>query len=403
MGKYEPLDLVEAAFIGHGSVGIYATVIFDGRIDVDRLADAVLRVGPVVPETLCRIDVRRMRFLPIPAPDIVSEIPRHVETGFDWDPTTDTQVKILVGHGPVSDSMVVGMTHVVTDGIGLEQYVSLLEKAYNGNLTILNNVRSIDSILATVRIGEPTRGELAAVKLSAQSLGLPDAGNERICRRVTIPAGTMDSIHDKARKHGVTLNDVFMTACVRVVSRILHLPFILLPCPVDLRPFGDVGPLTVANLSGLYMSSYAVGQRDSFSETMGSVHREIAELRARNRSMAAMAKFIPLCRMAPVWLARWMVRQDMMIPAIVYSNFGSLEPLQFGGTRAAAYYVTGGYRKNSQLGLSVSSYKGATSFVHSLIGDEEGADAAEAVIRQIVQECESWLDPIDSCEAIGVR
>ena len=393
MVKYEPLDLVEAAFIGHGSVGIFATMILDGRIDVDRLADSVARVGSLVPETLCRLDAHHMRFQPISSVDVISEVPRLAEAGFTWDPTTDTQVKLVVGHGDDADSIVLGMTHVVTDGIGMEQYVSLLAEAYNGNLPTLRNVRSIDSLLTQLKIGEPTQGELLAESLGEQFLGLPSTGDERICRCVVIPVETMNAIHDKARDKGVTLNDVFVAACVRVVARTLRTSGVCLPCPVDMRKLGDVGVLTVANMSGIYNTAFTVEQGDSFSVTVESVRREMVELHRRNRSMADIAKFAPICRASPVRVAEWMVRRNVhMIPAIVYSNFGVLEPLQFGESRAVTYFVTGGYRKNHQIGLNISTYMGATSFVHSLIGDEEGADAAEAVIREIVQECESWLD-----------
>jgi len=393
MVKYEPLDLVEAAFIGHGSVGIFATMILDGRIDVDRLSDSVARVGTLVPETLCCLDAHHMRFTPISSADVIAEVPSLAEAGFTWDPTADTQVKLVVGHGVDADSIVVGMTHVVTDGIGMEQYVSLLAKAYDGKLPNLNNVRSIDSMLSRVKIGEPTRGELLAEKLGEQFLGLPSSGDERMCRCVIIPAETMDAIHAKAKDKGVTLNDIFVAACVRVVARRLHTSAVCLPCPVDLRKLGDMGELTVANMSGIYNTSFAVREGESLSATVESVRGEMAELQGRNRSMADIAKFAPICRASPVRFAEWMVRRNVhMIPAIIYSNFGVLEPLQFGESRAVTYFVTGGYRRNHQIGLNISTYMGATSFVHSLIGDAEGADAAEAVIRDIVEECESWLD-----------
>jgi len=393
MVKYEPLDLVEAAFIGHGSVGIFATMILDGRIDVERLADSVARLGALIPETLCCLDAHHMRFKPISSSNVISEVPSLAEAGFIWDPTTDTQVKLVVGHGADTDSVVLGMTHVVTDGIGMEQYVSLLAEAYNGSLSSLHNVRSIDSMLGKVKIGGPTQGEILAEKLGEQFLGLPSSGDERICRCVIIPAETMTGIHTKAKSHAVTLNDVFLAACVRVVARSLHTSAVCLPCPVDLRKLGDMGPLTVANMSGIYNTSFAIGEGESFSTTVESVHREMAELQERNRSMADITKFAPICRASPVRFAEWIVRRNVhMIPAIIYSNFGVLEPLQFGESRAVTYFVTGGYRRNHQIGLNISTYMGSTSFVHSLIGDEEGADAAEAVIRDIVQECVSWLD-----------
>ena len=393
MSKYEPLDLVEAAFIERGSVGIYATMSFDGRIDVGRLSDAVIRVGSLVPETLCSIDVGHMRYIPVALPDVVSEIPEPVSVGFKWDPQTDTQVKILVGHGTDADSMIVGMTHVVVDGIGMRQYVSLLADAYNGTLPRLRNVRSISSILKGKKVGEPTEGEKVAATLGDQSFLLPHEGKDRFLRRVTIPAEVMGSVHDKARSQGVTLNDVFIAACARVVSRRLDLPVVRMPCPVNLRQFGDVGPLSVANMSGILQASFPVDREDSFSDTVGVVHRELAEMQARNRGLAGLARFSSICRWVPLRLLKSIARGSFSIPAIIFSNCGTLEVLTFGDTTVESYFINGQYRPNYQLALTVSSYRGATTFVHSLRGDEEGADAGEVVMNQIVGECESWSHP----------
>jgi len=391
MKRYEPLDLVEAAFVGHGSVDVYATLFFDGRIDVGKLADAVTRVGTLVPETLSRIDVSRMRYIPVASPDVVSEIDEPVGVGVKWDPETDTQVKIVVGHGGGGDSMRVGVTHIIVDGIGLIQYVSLLAAAYNGNLPRLRNVRSIDSIVRRSKVGEPTEGEKLAATLGDQSIVLPHEGKQRILRRVTIPAETMAALHDRARAQGVKLNDVFIAGCVRVVSRIRDLPVVLMPCPTNLRQFGDVGPLSVANMSGMYKSSYPVDPGDSFSKTVELVHREIAEMQARNRAMDGFAAFFRICRWVPLRFLTSMARNSFSIPAIVYSNCGALDPVRFGDAQTVDYFINGQYRPNYQLELTISSYQGVTSFIHSLRGDEEGADAGEAVMHQIVAECESWL------------
>ena len=387
----EPLDLVEAAFIELGSVGIYATMFFDGRVDVDRLAGAVTRIASIVPETLCRFDVKHMRYLPVTSPNVVSEIPEPVGIGFKWDPETDTQVKIQVGHGPDADSMIVGMTHVVVDGIGLIQYISLLADVYNGKLPDVHNVRSIDSILRGQKIGEPTEGEKATATLGDQSIVLPHEGMERSLRRVVIPADTMESIHDRARASGVTLNDVFIAACVRVVSRIRDLPVVMMPCPVNLRQFGDVGPLSVANMSGMYKTSFPVDPGDSFSTTVDLVHREIAEMQARKRCLDGLARFSWICRWVPLRILKSIARGSFSIPAIIYSNCGAVDTIRFGTTSAQTFFVNSQYRPNYQLALTITSYQGVTSFVHSLRGDEEAADAGEAVMNQIVAECESWL------------
>jgi len=394
MSRYEPMDLVETAYMGRVRITIFTHVFLNGRIDAARLEDAVTQVGSIVPETLCRIDVSHMRYVPIPpsARTILQEVQGEVQTGPVWDPKTDTQVKILVGHGKDADSIIVGMSHVLSDGIGLEQYVYLLAAAYNGNLPKVRNFRSLDPILKGIHVGDPTDGEKTAAQIGDQPFSFPSSGNEPFCRCVTIPAPTMALLHDKSREMGVHLNDVFVAACVRVAARILQVPVVRLPCPVDYRRFGDVGPLSVANMSGLYLSSFPVGPGDSFSTTTQLVNREIAELRARNRCFSTTVPFMSLAKVLPKSVLRWLSVKSYVKPAITYSNFGVIKPLSFGEAQAVSAFMTGVYRPKPQCSLSVSSYQGATSFVSTLLGDNAYADACENVIRQIVQECESWLE-----------
>jgi len=393
MRKYEPIDLVGVAHMDRVTTGVYAHAFFDGPIDVDRLADAVDKVATIVPETLSAIDSKRIRFVPLPVTgkDVITEIEGPVGAGGPWDMRKESQVKILVGHDRSHDSMIVSISHILSDGMGLEQYVSLLAGAYNGHLPHVRNNRNLDALLSTITVGPPTQAEKHWKTLPTQYLTAPCSNTEYFFRCATIPEQTMNSLHTKAKEFGAHLNDVFIAGCSRVVTRILNEPVIRFVCPVDFRRLGDVGPLSVANMSGLYLMILTVNPGDSFSTTVAQVSRVIAEERSRNRSFSSLIWFQKFCTASPIWLSKRIASMRYIVPPITYSNFGALQPLSFGEATATAYYVTGAYRPYPELSLSVSSYAGATSFVSTIVGDKARADAGEDIARQAAQECESWL------------
>ena len=392
-GKYEPLDMMVLATAVQVPTYVYDHVLFDGRLDVDRLIDAVAKVATVVPETLYRLDARRMKFkdMGFTARDVVTEIQQRVDTGFVWDLTRGTQVKILVGHGPDSDSMIVAMDHVLGDGMSMVQYMTLLAAAYNGEWTDIRNNRSSSMIVAASDFGPATPSEVRSFQLPIMSLPLPDTGKDLFARHITLPASTMDALHEKAHSCSATLDDLFVTACARVACRMMDVPALAVRCPVDLRHYADPGPLSIANMTGLYRMTVDVAPGDRFGTTLEQVHQEKAIQRERHRFFFNIPNLAKMARRLPTSWVKSGLRKIYSSQPIALSNFGIIPSLGFGDANMTLSYTAGAYRAHPDFDLSVSSFAGTTTFVTTLIGDEKRADACEDVIRAIISELENWL------------
>jgi len=375
---------------------IYEHIYLDGRIDVDRLAEAVSQVAVIVPETLWRLDARHVRFKQagFTVGDVVTES-QHLDCqsdcGFPWDLRGDTQVKIRVIHGPRTDSLVIGFSHVLADGMGVLEYVSLLADAYNGVLRPVRNERSADEIMASATFGPQTESEKRASEIASMGLPYEGGGKEYHCYRVTLSVSTMDRIHSLARSQSATLNDVFFTACARVAARILDVDQIAMRCPVDLRPLVAPRALTVANLTSLYRMAIDVGKDDSFSTTLEQVHQEILLQRERRRYLFDFPTLAAIPAWYPMFLIKRAIRRDYLVRPVNYSNCGIQPHVDFAGVGVELSFMTGAYAAYPEFPVTVSSFNGTTTFAVTLMGDEERADAGEKTLGRIIKEMEDWV------------
>jgi NRPS condensation-like uncharacterized protein len=323
----------------------------------------------------------------------VTEIDGRISVGPQWDPAHDGQVRILVGHGSTHDSVVIGIGHVLSDGHGLLQYLSLLQAAYGGDHLSGHNVRDIGPLLANLRVRARTAAERIGRRLPRLQLDVAGDGSARSCRTVVLPDTVMKPLHEKARRHGVSLNDAFLAAYARVVCSLLGVKTVSLPCPADLRRFGDIGPMSIANLTGMFRVTVSVGSRDSFTDTAKQVHGEMRELRARNRCFAGVANLRRVSRVTPPGLTAAIIRRTYTIMAISYTNLGMMDraKTRFADTPVISAFLTGTYRMTPEFQLSVSSFGDTTTFACTLVGDERRAQAGEQVLRLVAEECSGWL------------
>lgn len=168
-----------------------------------------------------------------------------------WDLSQCPQLRITIYREERKDTVLIGMSHILTDGNGFLQYLYLLASLYNGKSPAvhLQNKREIAPLLKNIHVQPPTvqtrRGRYAAVP----PLRPVSNGKNYFWLNCSITSDDLTALQAKAKKCGVSLNDVFMTAYVRVIARLQHINKVVIPCPADLRRFqSEPDHLTIANM-----------------------------------------------------------------------------------------------------------------------------------------------------------
>ena len=251
--KCECMDFVEATHRNQVYPLLYCRMETMGNLDTARLKNAIHLSSKIVPEVLYSYNFRRGCFVNqgFTADHTVIIKQYDLVEALRWDLSQCPQLRITIYREERKDTVLIGISHILTDGNGFLQYLYLLASLYNGKSPAvhLQNKREIAPLLKNIHVQPPTvqtrRGRYTAVP----PLRPVSNGKNYFWLNCSITSDDLTALQAKAKKCGVSLNDVFMTAYVRVIARLQHINKVVIPCPADLRRFqSEPDHLTIANM-----------------------------------------------------------------------------------------------------------------------------------------------------------
>lgn len=293
-------------------------------------------------------------------------------------------------------SLVIGMTHFISDAKGVLTYISLLTALYNGETPPFKpgNTRSIAFMVHKTRVGPSTCQEKQVVRQNKNS-GLPGKnGGGLFCLNMELSSPQMEQLSHKAHEYGATMNEVFMAAYARVITRLYGMETVLIPCPADLRRFGNFAHvLTVANMTGLYRVAVEVRKEHRFTDTLQQLHLEMLTQKKRRRCFAGLSLLQRLGGRIPPALLKYPVRTGYPSVPFSYSNIGVIdsEGVHFRGCRTRKCFLTGAYRKAPDFQLTVSTYQNTATLNTVLCGNDVRRRNAARVLSLVRRELLDWI------------
>lgn len=390
--KGTALDLIQTAYMESHVPLVYCYMELDTAIDVNRLKRAVSRTTEVIPQILCGYNGTKNAWFPAkydgnPIDNIISE--KNCSEDLIWDLRTGPQLKMNVYHQGACDRLQIAMSHILTDGAGFQQYLTLLCKFYNNqDLQAVSegNSRSVIPLLFHTAIQR-----LPHISKHAHKGGVPvilpvEQGQALLhSLKVTLSEEQLKMVHEKAKNLHVTLNDVFMASYAYALKSFTSQNEIILPCPADLRKF-DVqnGTLTVANMTGKYLCPISLAKDDGLKEITLAVHQEME----RQKSHYDCFRFIPFLQILhvilPVNLLRHITKVFYSVEPISYTNMGTVdENIFFEGTTIKECYLCGTYRQAPSFQVSISTYKNVCTLAVNMCGTEKQRVIAMQLLNQM--------------------
>jgi NRPS condensation-like uncharacterized protein len=384
----------------------FCHIELDGHIDIPRLKDAITQSCQIVPELLCSFDMKKERWVDqgFTADKAILEDTRDFGEGWRWDLFSDTQFKISVCHHEKGDSLILALSHILSDGVGAVQYLLLLMDLYNG-VTVpaqTKNNRDIRPLIRDIRPKPLPADERYSKKdkvAAAKHLPLDDssdysnpAGKEYgYCLRERVSTDEHTALKAYARSHGCTVNGAVLAAYARVVARILGTDFVVLPCPTDLRPFlkkKSKSALTIANMVGLYMVPVTIGADDDFGTTVRQIHKSLLLRKKHRRCFTGIRSLGLIGDILPPAIAHALERMISFILPISYTYTGAFDDkmLHFEGCVVTDFFLTGPYRYSPDFQLSVSGFRGELSLVSTVLGSNHRRALCQDVLKQIKNE-----------------
>ena len=394
----ECLDFVEAVNRNKVYPLMYCRIETMGNLDRTRLKNAIALSCQVVPEVLDGYDFRRGCFVDrhftvddtiiIDRPDLL-EKPQ-------WDLSQRPQLQIVICEAGKKDTMIIGLSHILSDGEGFLQYLYLLAALYNGETlpTHLKNKRELAPILKNIRVLPPTE----QTKRGRHAVVLPlrpvSDGTQYFCLSCRITPDELAAIHAKAKKCSVSLNDVFMTAYARVIADLKHINKVVIPCSADLRRFRSAPDhLTIANMTGSYKrSTIEIDRQHTFTETLMQVHIEMALQKSRYRCFAGIRQFDRAFHKILRPLLTGAVKAAYRPLPVSYTNIGSIDhnKLHFVDSDIVSCYLTGTYRLPPDFQLTISTFRNICTLNCTLVGARGDDIIGQRILERVRSELLQW-------------
>jgi NRPS condensation-like uncharacterized protein len=179
-----------------------------------------------------------------------------------------------------------------------------------------------------------------------------------------LPGARTAVIRDYGRAHGVTINDMVLTALYRSLFRLLDLrprAELAIPVMVDMRRYLANGDefTVLTNLSSTAITRLKRQSEEAFAGTLSRVKTEMDAKKGGDTGLNAFVKLNLLYRLCGDRIANRKLRTGLKNPLICMTNIGVLDAarLSFGDLRPTDAYLCGSIKYKPYFQLAMSSYQ----------------------------------------------
>lgn len=312
---------------------------------------------------------------------------------------SEPQVRITLVRSGAEDVLCVLVNHMVCDGAGLKQYLSLLACLYSRLSagqplpTAKPTIRSANYLFSTLH-----RKQFFNVLLHSyaklhqpKAFRVPIAENNQPPHIVTrkISGESLNAIKLYAHTLGATINDVILAAYARVLARLTGERQISLPCPVDLRKYlADRNATSISNLTVNFIVSVTIDPETLFVETLSAVNQQIARQKRSDECLKSVLLAGFILHAIPFFLMQKIFTRAFTIPVVSYTNFGIVDEqdLRFGESPATDVFLTGAVKRPPYFQIAVSTFGGEMTLSCDLTGSDHAVAETKAILEAVYAE-----------------
>lgn len=291
-------------------------------------------------------------------------------------------------------NLYITVSHMVCDGSSFKSLVYMLCDIYNG--------KPVPATAALMKRGFTEYfGEAITPEAKAEMLAGIQTGyeNPQILNRAEVEAlhkveyrlenDTMASIHQRAKAEGVTLNDVFLTACVKTIYQMTGVSKLELPVTSDLRKHME-GAQGICNLTGNYNLYLRVGD-EPFPQTLHSVSMEMQKLKAGKNDIIGPGLLVE--RYKNTELSHFISQYEKpgTAPYVNFTNLGILndERLSLCDNEVIDANIYSVVQRPPYFQIAVSSFRGNTTVSCLVRGGNDTVERVRAFIAAFAEKLEA--------------
>lgn len=399
MKKYrvQPLDLMQYINTKYHEPFIHEKIELDGSLDTERFAKSLDTLANLFPLLKCQYDSKENAFVEqkiqghdlfLVADDknITSFLAESLDMG-----------KNLIRFTLLGSTLIITVSHLVCDGVGFKQLIYLLCDIYNGSCecsgsNLMN--RDFSQLTQVLEGGSGTVQMLLSMLRNYKNKPIYERSNSEDVYIIekTISNQVMERIHAAAKGQGATLNDVFLAAYARAISRQCGLTKVNIPCTVDLRKYAK-GETGIANLTGTYNLNIKFRDGETFSETLLSVSENMKRQKRTRNDIAGPRLLVSKYDKSS--LEKFLRTYGGMNTSAFtdYTNLGVLDEqrLCFHGVSVKNATGYSGLNKAPCFQIAISTFRGATTISSLFQCGEHEAEKADNLMEMMVSELRSFV------------
>ena len=387
---------------------IRALICFSGRLDPDLLRRAVDLSTSSLPLARCVFspETHRWENRGFGADRIV-----HVTDSEEEDKAesllldtirsdSEPQLKIHLVRGPESDTLCVILSHMITDGTGMKQYLYLLASLYrrcrhtSGCIVPPEPLdRDIGQIFRGMGPAERLRILRSPLPLQKQEpemfLPMEKEQGKPVTVQRRIGGEFFTGMRRYAKRTGATINDLLMTAYGRTHYAMTNCPDFTIPCPVDLRRYlPKDARCGICNLTGNYYCRFQINKQEPFEATLRKVTDQMTAQKKSRDCLKGPMLLDLLFSVLPYSAARKMFDRKFAIPVISFTNLGVLDwkRLDFGCGKVVDAYLATAVKHPPSFQVSISTFGGCCTLCSSLCATEKNRQVAQRFLDGMVTE-----------------
>lgn len=405
----ELFDQMQFFFQEYNDHQVRGVLYFDGRIDADILKKAALLSIKQVPILGCRfvMDERPyweeieesgygniVSFMESRDPD--GEIQRFISG--KTNELTGPQLMVRVVRASGRDAVCIVMNHMICDGAGFKEYLYLLGEIYtrlksgvNGSFEYPKGARSLNQIYKPFGMSQRLKIFLlpneTTKEKNAVCFPLSGKGDDRpFIVMHKLSKGRFERLKKYAKKHSVTINDIFLAAYFRVLNKMLDMDQnnpLTIPCMVDLRRYlHDKNTAGICNLTSAVYFGAAFTEEETFLETVKKVNLKMNEKKASYPGLQGLSILHTLFKFLSFYKVQKLLKERFANPMIAMSNIGVIDSgrLVFGNTPVKDAFITGSIKHQPYFQLALSTFKGSVTCSFG----EYGLKQDESLIKEFL-------------------
>lgn len=345
------------------------SIKFSGRVDEERLARAVRLTLDIEPVLGCRFVERPFRpywercpgldAIPlcrvIQTQDLESEIHKYLVEPLEPCEGPQVQVRVFRSTG---DTLVIKMSHTVTDAHGLVDYLTLLAKTYRnladdpGYHVPPNwpSDRGLGQVFKRIGLWRMIRAYLE-FRYSHATWGFPSTGREcegKSFEEKLLPKEIFSRVKEYSGRNQVSVGNILLTAFNRALFATCPTPQnkpLVVYVAADLRRYLTEGiNMPICSLTGGFFPAIKHKPGDTFKDTQDAVTSSLKAARANHQWLEGVAHIGFDLTLLPFFMMRRVVRSNIerdfaagnfhpwisifLTNDSQYSNFGDLDVIE---------------------------------------------------------------------------